>query len=80
MTKNELITQFKKDYPILTMVFNGVETVLESEQYEETIEGWADAQLDKEQQARDLLKSESERAALLERLGLTADEAKLLIG
>lgn len=81
MTKNELITQLKKDFPILR---EGSEeqgyTELSAEEYESRIDNWADSILAK--QAFEAAEAEAQfaRAALLDKLGITEDEARLLLG
>ena len=80
MTKNEIITQLKKDYPSLRdgSNINGY-IELSGEEYEARISQWADNILAKEAQAQAKLDAENAKAALLDRLGITADEAKLLL-
>ena len=80
MTKNEIITQLKKDYPSLRDGSN-IEGYVELSaiEYEARIAQWADNMLAKEAQAQAKLDAENAKAALLDRLGITADEAKLLL-
>ncbi len=79
MTKAEIIAQLKSDFPTLNKTFDGVESEMTAEEYEAQIETWADIELARiaEQEAATL--KASEKQALLDRLGLTADEAKLLL-
>lgn len=79
-TKQEAIAALKKEYPTLK---SGSDeqgyTDLSPADYEATIEGWADNQL-----ANEALNAANEQAikdksALLAKLGITADEAKLLL-
>ena len=79
MTKQETISQLKIDYPNLTKQINDEVIELDATEYEAIIDAWADAVL-----ARKAKKAEAEakaqaKAELLERLGITADEAKLLL-
>ena len=74
--KAELIAQFKADYPTLTKQDNDIVTQLNATEYEATIERWADNQLESQATA---LKAATDKAALLAKLGISADEAKLLL-
>ena len=84
-TKSELISELKLAYPTLrTGSDEGGYTDLSSAEYTATIGKWADdaiseaAALAAEQAITDA--AATQKAALLARLGITADEAKLLIG
>jgi hypothetical protein len=79
-TKAEFISQFKTQYPTLKTgdEENGY-TDLDAAEYEATISAWADNLLAKEAEAVLEAKAASDKAALLKRLGLTADEATLLL-
>ena len=79
-TKAEFITQLKAQYPTLRTgdEDNGY-TDLAPADYEATIEGWADNLLEQEAKAVAEAKAATDKAALLKRLGLTADEAALLL-
>lgn len=76
-TKTEMIEQLKAEYPKLQ---NGDEERgyedLSAADYEATIEKWADAKLKRE---NDAAQAASDKAALLAKLGITADESKLLL-
>ena len=76
-TKSEKIAAFKAQYPTLKI---GSEeagyTDLSLADYEAKIAEWADNELAAE---ADLAKAESDKEALLAKLGITADEAKLLL-
>jgi hypothetical protein len=80
-TKAEFITQSKAEYPTLRI---GTEedgyTDLDVAEYEATIEAWADNQLADEAIVAEAKQAATDRAALLTRLGLTADEFKTLLG
>ena len=72
-------TNFRKEYPTLTQNINGVEVELTKAEYEATISQWEinEAQalaLQAEAEAKATAK-----AALLTRLGITAEEATLLL-
>ena len=76
-TKQDKIAALKAEYPTLRV---GSEeagyTELSAEDYEATIIEWADNQLAAE---AELAKAEADKEALLAKLGITADEAKLLL-
>jgi hypothetical protein len=79
MTKQQLIEQFKLDYPTLTKQSNDEVITLDQDEYEATIDAWADAQLLKLAKQAEAEAKAQAKAELLERLGITADEAKLLL-
>jgi len=83
MTKIERIAALKLENPVLTKQINGKSIELDAAEYAETIEAWADAIIAKEA-ARNAKDSKAEadaisKAALLDRLGISAEEAKLLL-
>jgi hypothetical protein len=80
MTKEELITQFKSDYPTLKTGDdeNGYIN-LSAKEYEEIISSWADVELAKIEAIAEAEANAIAKAALLDRLAITADEAKLLL-
>lgn len=82
MTKQQMITELKKQYPTLKTGDdeNGY-VALTSQEYEETISKWADTELAKlaaEQEAKAALAAKVAAQAKLELLGLTADDLKAL--
>ena len=81
ITKEEMIVELKSEYPILRTGDdeNGY-VQLSAEEYESTISQWADAQLDKLAKEQAELEAVAKRQALLERLGITEEEARLLLG
>ncbi len=80
-TKTELITQLKAEYPTLKV---GSEeegyAELSAKDYADQIEQWADALLEQQNYEAALKTAADAKAALLAKLGITADEAKLLLG
>jgi len=54
-------------------------TELTAAEYEDAISEWADARLKKEAKAAAELQAKTDKLALLAKLGITADEAKLLL-
>jgi hypothetical protein len=55
-------------------------TELTAEQYEAQIQEWANARFAKLKKVAELEAQVTQKAALLEKLGITEDEAKLLLG
>ena len=79
-TKNEVIAELKAEYPTLRTGSDEEGYVdLTSAEYEATIAEWADNLLADEAKAAELAQAEADKAALLAKLGITADEAKLLL-
>ena len=79
-SKDEIIQLLKVEYPTL-QTGNDEQgyTQLSAADYETTISEWADARLKKEAKAAAALQAEVDKEALLAKLGITADEAKLLL-
>ena len=79
-TKAEAIAAFKLEYPTLRSGNDedGYED-LSPVDYEAQIEVWADNQLADEAKAEAEAQVATDKAALLAKLGITADEAKLLL-
>ena len=79
-TKAEIITELKIEH---TTLRDGSEELgyreLTPEQYEDTIERWAEWILHQEELEIAAKKAEADKAALLAKLGITANEAKLLL-
>ena len=79
-SKLEIIAELKAEYPTLK---EGSEefgyTELTLAQYEETIERWASNLYAEVQLKQSKLQAEADKTALLAKLGITADEAKLLL-
>ena len=78
-TKKQMIDLLKIEFPTLQVgdEDNGY-TELSVEDYETTIAEWADVRLAKEAQALEVEAKAEAKLALLEKLGITEDEAKLL--
>lgn len=79
-TKTELITKLKAEYPTLK-IGNDDDgyTELEAKDYAAQIEQWADALLEQQNHEAALKTAADAKAALLAKLGITADEAALLL-
>ena len=81
MTKQQLIKQFKLDYPTLTKQSNDEVITLDKDEYEQTIDAWADVELAKiAKAAEDEAKAEAKSAAQakLAALGLTVEDLTAL--
>ena len=79
-TKNEMIEIIKAENPTIQVGDDerGY-SQLSANDYEATISEWADARLAKEKKAEAKAQAATDKAALLAKLGITADEAKLLL-
>lgn len=80
MTKKEIIAQLKKEFPKLTGQSNDEIFDLSPAEYEETIERWADNRIKAAAEESEIQAKEAAKAELLTKLGITADEAALLLG
>jgi hypothetical protein len=77
MTKQDKIAALKTQYPTLQVGSEEIGyTELSAEDYEAKIAEWADNELAAEAK---LAKAEADKEALLAKLGISADEAKLLL-
>jgi hypothetical protein len=80
-TKLEIIAKLKTEYPTLKAGDDEQGyTDLEPADYEATLSKWADNQLADEAKIAQEAIEATAKVALLKRLGLTADEARLLLG
>lgn len=81
MTKDEIKAELIAKNPVLR---SGSDETgyqeLNEEEYDAVIDKWADGIIAKEEEAAAKLQAAEAKAALLERLGITADEAALLLG
>ena len=78
-TKAELIAQCKAENPTMTATINDEQIELNAAEYEKACSDWADMRLVHIAQEAEELKAANDKAALLAKLGITADEAKLLL-
>jgi hypothetical protein len=79
-TKEEIIAAIKAENPTLRAGSDEYGYVdLTADEYEAEVNRWADARLAKLANKEALKKAEADKKALLEKLGITADEAKLLL-
>jgi hypothetical protein len=77
--KDDLTKQFKDENPTITSTFNGEAILLNSEEYEITLNNWVTMRLEQIAVEESIEQAEADKAALLAKLGITADEAKLLL-
>ena len=73
------IAELKVQYPTLTKGVNDQVISLSDNEYKTTIAKWAEYELQQEASEADKVQAEADKAALLAKLGITADEAKLLL-
>ena len=79
-TKEQIITELKAEYPTLKTGSDEVGyTDLTAVEYEFKIADWADASYAKELKEEAEAEAKTDKEALLAKLGITADEAKLLL-
>lgn len=79
MTKDEIIARLKTEFPTLTKSFDGVDFPMSSDEYDTQIELWADIEIEKAAEVEAEALKATEKQAILDRLGITADEAKLIL-
>jgi hypothetical protein len=80
MTKlSDKIKTLKVQYPSLNKGVNDEIFELTAEEYEATIAEWAQNELDAEAAKAEKLALQTQKDALLQKLGLTQDEATLLL-
>lgn len=77
--KEEIIAALKVEYPEIRIGGGDVYEKLSQADYDKAISDWADVQLAKEAEAEQVKADAEAKAALLAKLGITADEAKLLL-
>lgn len=78
-TKAQLIAQCKAENPTMVQSINGEEIVLTAAQYNAACEAWAEMKLEHQSKEAELEAKAIQKAALLERLGVSAEEAALLL-
>lgn len=80
-TKNEIIELLKAEFPVLRVGDDDLGyTELSAKDYEATILDWAEVRYNKEIEKTELAAKAIRRQEILDKLGLTADEAQLLLG
>ena len=80
ITKTEIIAELKLEYPTLRV---GDEetgyTELNAKEYEAQISEWADNRLAADAKQLEIQEAEAQKAAILARLGITADELRQVL-
>lgn len=79
-TKAEFITECKAANPTMTQIINGESVILNAEDYEIAVNAWADSQITIQEFEANQAAIAANKLVLLDRLGITADEAALLLG
>ena len=79
MTKNELIAKCEKENPKMFQTINDEVFELTGTEYEKACENWAEYQLYVQELEVKAKEIQSKRALILEKLGITAEEAVLLL-
>jgi hypothetical protein len=80
-TKNDYLTEARKDNPKpLFFDANGIKIELSDDEYETAIHAWADMRLIQIAEEEKQVAKEAAKKALIEKLGLTADEISALFG
>ena len=78
-TKEQLVAQLKSENPKMVANINGEDIELTPEEYEKAASDWADMRLVQIAAEEAESKAKADKTALLDKLGITADEAKLLL-
>jgi len=79
-TKNDLIAQCKTENPKMISIINDVEIELTGADYDKACNDWAEMRLAQIELANTQAQAATNKAALLARLGITEEEAALLLG
>ena len=84
MNKKELVAQLLAENPVMTQTINGVSRDLSEEERNQAASDWADRRLEliayeAKVQAEATAKA-AQRRAILEHLGITEEEARILPG
>ena len=78
-TKQDLIAECKAENPTMISIINNEEIQLTNDEYEQACANWADMRLEQIAKDEAEAKAAADKAALLAKIGITADEAKLLL-
>ncbi len=78
-TKAQKIAELKALHPTISKGINDEVIQLDAKEYEATIAQWADVDLAKEAEEAAEAQKAVDRQALLAKLGISEDEAKLLL-
>lgn len=78
-TKAEFVAQCKIENPTMIQTLNGEKIVLNDAEYNAACEAWAEMQIVNQTLEAEISEKATAKAELLDRLGITADEAALLL-
>jgi hypothetical protein len=78
-TREQLIAECKSANSVMKQIVNDVEVELTNEEYEKACEAWADMRLEQLEKEAEIDANLEAKSILLERLGITAEEAALLL-
>jgi hypothetical protein len=78
-TKEQFIAELKLAHPTIQIGGGDSYETLSPANYETKIDEWADNKLAKQAEVEAAEQAKTDKAALLAKLGITADEAKLLL-
>jgi hypothetical protein len=79
MTKQQLIEQFKLEFPTLTKQINDDVFTLDENEYEAIIDAWANAILSKEAAKLEAEQARATKISAYQKLGLTEAEIEALL-
>ena len=79
MNKSEIIEQLKLENPILTYGINDETFEMSEQQYEETIDAWADARIAKAEAKTEEETLRNIKIAAYQKLGLSEAEIEVLV-
>jgi hypothetical protein len=79
-TKQEIVIELKKENPTIVSNINDEEIELLGDEYESAIQNAAQMKLEQLVKEEEDKAKEIAKASLLNRLGITEEEAKLLLG
>ena len=78
-TKEELIAQCKAENPKMVATILGEEVELSAEEYDKAANDWAEMRLVQIADENAKAQAEAAKQALLDKLGITAEESQLLL-
>jgi len=79
MTKEQKIATLKSQYPTITKQINDEIVEITGKDYQTLLSDWADVQLNREAKEAEAETKATAKSDVLDRLGITEDEAKLLL-
>ena len=79
MTKQQIINQFKLQYPTLTKQVNDEIITLDQDEYGATIDAWADSTIAKQATELEAEQARATKISAYQKLGLTEAEIEALL-